>query len=275
MALMSYFRSTRDLVAGLSANRRLAWALAKRDMSDEHVGQSFGIGWALFQPLMMMAIYLFVFTFVFATRLDNAPNPHLDYSVYLFSGLVPWLTLSLVLGRAPSIIVGNTGLVKQVALPVEILPVKSLFGPFVFFSIVLTFSLVYALVSSGGQLPLTAAMLPLLAVQLFALAVGLSLLLSALGAFFRDIREFVNIFLGMGLFILPILYRPGWLPPALATVINLNPFSAVVWSWQDALYYGQIAHPGAWIVNAVLSVGALLVGARIFMTAKDHFGDVL
>lgn len=275
MAVMSYFRSTRDLAAGLSANRRLAWALAKRDMSDEHVGQSFGIGWALFQPLMMMAIYLFVFTFVFATRLDNAPNPHLDYSVYLFSGLVPWLTLSLVLGRAPSIIVSNTGLVKQVALPVEILPVKSLFGPFVFFSIVLAFSVIYALVSSGGRLPLTAAMLPLLAVLLFALAVGLSLLLSALGAFFRDIKEFVNIFLAMGLFILPILYRPGWLPPALATTISLNPFSAVVWSWQDALYYGHIAHPVAWIVNALLSVGALVVGARIFMTAKDHFGDVL
>jgi lipopolysaccharide transport system permease protein len=275
MALLSYLRSTRDLLANLSAHRRLAWALAKRDMSDEHVGQSFGVGWAIVQPLLMMGIYLFVFTFVFATRLEDAPNPHLDYSVYLFSGLIPWLTLSLVLGRAPTIVVNNTGLVKQVALPVEILPIKALFGPFVFFCVVATFSVFYALVSSGGQLALTTLLLPALTLLLFMLAVGLSLLLSCLGAFFRDIREIVNVFLNAGLFILPILYKPGWLPPALAWVISLNPFSAVIWSWQDALYYGSFAHPGAWVANIVLSVLALTVGARIFMAAKDHFGDVL
>ena len=65
-----------------------------------------------------------------------------------------------------------------------------------------------------------------------------------------------------GLFILPILYKPGWLPPALAWVISLNPFSAVIWCWQDALYYGAFAHPGAWVANVVLSVLALTVEYR-------------
>lgn len=275
MAVLTYLQSTRDLLAGLSANRRLAWALAKRDMSDEHIGQSFGVGWAILQPLLMMGIYLFVFTFVFATRLEDAPNPHLDYSVYLFSGLIPWLTLSLVLGRAPTIVVSNTGLVKQVALPIEILPIKSLYGPFVFFSVTAAVSLLYAVISSGGRLALTTVLLPVLTVLLFMLAVGLSLFLSCLGAFFRDTKEFVNVFLSAGLFILPILYKPGWLPPALAWVISLNPLSAVIWCWQDALYYGAFAHPGAWVANILLSVMALIVGARVFMTAKDHFGDVL
>jgi len=110
-----------ELLVSLWRHRRLAWTLAKRDIQDEHVGQSFGLGWTILQPLLVMGTYLFVFTFVFFTRLEDAPRSDYDFTVFLFSGLTPWLTLTLVLGKAPMAVVQNAAIVKQVALPLEII----------------------------------------------------------------------------------------------------------------------------------------------------------
>jgi lipopolysaccharide transport system permease protein len=273
--VIGYLGSSAELISNLWQHRRLTWTLAKRDVSDEHVGQSFGLGWALMQPLLLMGTYLFVFTFVFFTRLENAPSPSFDFTVFLFSGLTPWLTLSLVLGKAPMAVVQNATIVKQVALPLEIIPIKSLYGPAVFFSVAFGFMLLYSVLSSRGAVPLSYGLIPLLVVLLAVLSAGLSLLLSCLGVFFRDLKEIVNVMLGLGLFLLPILYRPGALPRAVETVIAFNPFSTVIWCWQDALYYGGFAHPGAWAGNIVLSLVSFLLGARLYMVSKDYFGDAL
>jgi homopolymeric O-antigen transport system permease protein len=273
--LATYLSSARELLDSLWQHRRLAWTLAKRDVRDEHVGQSFGLGWTILQPLLLMGTYLFVFTFVFFTRLENPPSTNFDFTVFLFSGLTPWLTLTLVLGKAPMAVVQNATIVKQVALPLEIIPVKVLYGPAVFFSVALGFMLVYSLLSSRGVVPITYALIPLLIVLLLLLCAGLSLMLSSLGVFFRDIREIINVILGLGLFLLPILYRPGALPHAVETAIALNPFSSLIWCWQDALYYGSFAHQGAWFVNVILSFACFIVGSRLYMTSKDYFGDAL
>ncbi len=275
LTVIAYLNSSFELLGSLWHHRRLAWSLAKRDVHDQHVGQSFGLGCTIMQPLLTMGTYLFVFTFVFFTRLEDAPSSNFDFTVFLFSGLTPWLTLTLVLGKAPMAVVQNATIVKQVALPLEIIPIKGLYGPGIFFSIALGFMLVYSLFSSGFALPITYALLPILTVLLAILAAGLSLMISCLGVFFRDLKEIINVLLGLGLFLLPILYRPGGLPRAVEVVISFNPLSSVIWCWQDALYFGAIAHPGAWVANAVLSIGAFVVGARLYMITKDHFGDAL
>jgi len=141
--------------------------------------------------------------------------------------------------------------------------------------VALGFLLAYALGSSGGAVAATYALIPVLVVLLVLLCAGLSLMLSCLGVFFRDLREIVGLVLGLGLFLLPILYRPGALPAAVETAIAWNPLSSVIWCWQDALYHGTLAHPGAWPAHAVLSLAAFVLGARLYMSAKDHFGDAL
>ena len=175
-----YLNSSHELLVSLWRHRRLAWTLAKRDIQDEHVGQSFGLGWTILQPLLVMGTYLFVFTFVFFTRLESAPRSDYDFTVFLFSGLTPWLTLTLVLGKAPMAVVQNAAIVKQVALPLEIIPIKGLYGPAVFFLV--------ALGCSGGAVAATYALIPVLVVLLVLLCAGLSLMLSCLGVFFRDLR---------------------------------------------------------------------------------------
>jgi lipopolysaccharide transport system permease protein len=275
MRTASYLRAAHSVIGSLWSNRALVWLLARRDVQDQHLGHAFGSLWVLLQPLFLMAVYVFVFTFVFATRIDDGSGTPLDYSVYVLAGLVPWLTLQQVLARSPRAIVGNAAVVKQISFPQEVLAVKTLYPAAQFMAITTAFLVVYMLFTMAGRLPMTLLLLPLLIALFWILAVGWALTLSCLAVFFRDIGEVIGLVLTVGIFILPILYRPGWLPPVLEIVITLNPFSPLVRCWQDAIFFGTIQHPLSWVANALLSVLVFLVGARLFSVAKPHFGDAL
>ncbi len=72
---------------------------------------------------------------------------------------------------------------------------------------------------------------------------GVALALSAIGAYVRDLRELVIVFCSANLFLQPVLYAPNQLPRVLRPVLWLNPFSHVVWVFQDVFFFGRIAPP--------------------------------
>ena len=80
--------------------------------------------------------------------------------------------------------------------------------------------------------------------------VGFGFALAAVGVFFRDIRELVQMFVIAAIFLMPIVYLPGSVPGGFDEVIWLNPFTYMVWCYQDVLYFGRIEHPWAWVVFA-------------------------
>ena len=64
-------------------------------------------------------------------------------------------------------------------------------------------------------------------------------------------------------------------PTAFFIVMLLNPFSYIAWVYQDALFYGRIAHPWAWLAFIILNLGFLSLGFLLFRILRSSFGDVL
>ena len=93
----------------------------------------------------------------------------------------------------------------------------------------------------------------LLAFQLLAM-IGVAFALAAVGAYLRDAKDFVQLFAMMGVYLLPRVYLPEWVPTLFKPLLYLNPFSYMVWGYQDALYFGRFQHPWAWGVFAAGSV---------------------
>ena len=104
---------------------------------------------------------------------------------------------------------------------------------------------------------------------------GISYMLSAVGAYFKDIKDFVQLFGVAGMYAMPIFYLPGWVPELFKPVLYANPFSYLVWCYQDVFYFGEIVHPLAWGVNAVLSLIIFTLGYRFFRKVKPGFGSAL
>jgi lipopolysaccharide transport system permease protein len=154
------------------------------------------------------------------------------------------------------------------------LPAKGVLSSFIpqFFSTGIL--ILYTLINSKF-LPITYLMLPVLLLLQFMAMMGVSYMLSAIGTYFKDIKDFVQLFGVVGMYAMPIFYLPGWVPELFKPVIYANPFSYFVWCYQDVFYFGKIAHPLAWGVTTILSLFIFIVGYRFFRKVKSGFGSAL
>jgi lipopolysaccharide transport system permease protein len=118
--------------------------------------------------------------------------------------------------------------------------------------------------------------------------IGVSFFLASIGVYFRDLKDFVQVFCVMGMYLIPAFYLPAMVPAIFRPMLYLNPFSYMVWCYQDACYFsymvwcyqdacyfGRFEHPWAWAVLALLSVGIFYIGFKVFRKLKVAFGNIL
>lgn len=253
---------------------RLIYELAKRELLDRYAGQVFGMLWTIGHPLIMILIYIFIFGFVFRMRVGGTLDLPLDYTSYMLAGVVPWLTFSEVMGKSSTVIINNANVVKQVVFPIEVLPIKSVLASLVTQFVLFFLLAIYTLIANH-TLPWTYVFLPILVLFQTLAMIGITYLFSAIGPYFRDLKDFVQIFLSVAFFTLPILYLPEAVPRAIRPLLYANPLSYMIWCFQDVLYFGAVRHPWAWVVFATGSVVLFVFGYRAFRKLKAMFGNVL
>ena len=263
-----------ELWALLRHHRELMLELARRDIADRYVGQFLGMFWAVAHPLFMMGIYVFIFAFVFKVKIGDSLDIPRDYTVYILSGLIPWMAFQECMSKSCSAISANSSLVKQVVFPVEVLPAKGVFAAFLTQLISTALLFLYTIITTK-QIPLTYLLIPIIWGLQFLAMIGVSYMLSAIGAYFKDIKDFVQLFGVAGMYAMPIFYLPGWVPEIFKPVLYINPFSYLVWCYQDVFYFGSIAHPEAWVINIIGSFFIFIVGYRFFRKVKPGFGGAL
>jgi lipopolysaccharide transport system permease protein len=273
--------SPRALVAGmgggirsLQRNFAIAAALARRELTSRHAGQFLGVIWVIGQPLFLMLLFLFIFGVVFSQRMGGTVDMPRDYTVYILSGLVPWLSFMPTLITTCMSVSSNGNLVKQFTIDPEMFPLKDVLTTFVFWMVGVVVVLVYMLIAYRS-LPWTVVLLPVAALIQFVTAIGFGWALSALSVFVRDIRELMQMATTAGIYVLPIVYLPAWVPEAFRPILYLNPFSYMIWVYQDVLYFGHIQHPWAWVIAAGVAATSFVLGYRIFRKLKPYFATYL
>jgi lipopolysaccharide transport system permease protein len=264
----------KELSSLLSKHSDLVREMAFRDVSDRYSGQVLGVLWAIGHPLFMMALYVFVFAFVFKTKVGGTVQMPLDYTVYIMSGLIPWMAFQDAMNRSCVVITSNASLVKQVVFPLEVLPVKTVLSALLPQFVSLIFLLVYVLFKNGSLFSLYILLPSILAAQIIAM-LGVSYFLSALGVYFRDIKDFIQLFGMAGMYMMPIFYLPDMVPSIFKPILYLNPFSYMVWCYQDVIYFGQIVHQQAWFIYFGMSFLIFIFGYRFFRKLKAGFGNIL
>ncbi|HET9908504.1 MAG TPA: ABC transporter permease [Anaerolineales bacterium] len=270
----SNFQAFLELIALFRRRGRLIYELTKREIGERYTGQVFGVLWAIGHPLLLTFVYIFIFGFVFRARTGGTIDMPLDYTAYILSGIIPWLMFQEALAKASTVIIANANIVKQVIFPLEVLPVKSVLATIVTEVIFLFLLAIYTLITNGA-IPWTYVFLPVLILFQTLGMIGISYLFSSIGVYFRDLKDFVQIFLSIAFFILPILYLPESIPAAVRPILYLNPISYMIWCFQDILYFGHFAHPWAWAIFLFGSVFIFIFGFRVFRRLKTMFGNAL
>lgn len=272
--IKGYFYAFHELVSLLTRHRQLTFEMAKREFTDRYLGQVFGTIWAVGHPLVLMAVYIFLFVVVFKVKIGGTRELPLDFTTYLLSGLIPWLAFQESMGKGCIVITSNSNLVKQIIFPIEILPVKGVLVSIVTMSITSFILIVYVLFTNHS-LHWTYILLPLLIFFQTLAMIGVAYIISSVGVYFRDVKDFVQIFSFAGLFMIPVFYLPHQVPGMFKLLLYINPFSYLIWCYQDVLYFGRFEHWWAWVVFITLSIGVFIIGFRIFRKLKYMFGEML
>lgn len=248
---------------------RLALNFARMMLRDRFLGSTLGGLWALLQPMLLLGVFVFVFTVVFPSRMPGSSSS-LAYVIWLISGYGPWLFVSEGLSSSSGSVVSQTGLVKNMAFKTELLPIAAT-----------TLGIVPLLVSIAAlavllvvdQRPPTWAWLTLpgvLAMQVMLVA-GLGLFLGALTVFVRDIPLALPSFLTMMLFLSPIFYPVSAYPEAIQAVASINPFYVIANCYREPILNGHTAPAWQYVYLAGLAFGAFAAGLWFFRRLKTYF----
>jgi len=233
-----------------------------------------GFFWTMLTPLMMLAIYTFIFGYVFDVRRGNSEMPDGLFAVNLFCGLIVHGFFAEGINRAPTLITGNVNYVKKVVFPIEIFPWvtvgATLFNSMMSFTVLCLFNLAVT-----GSIPVTIIWLPVVLLPFVLLMTGAIWLFSALGVYLSDIKQLMGMLTTALLFLSPIFYPISALPPALQSVIYLNPLALIIEQCRDVLLWGKLPNFTALAVYFIVALVVAVIGFTWFQKSRRGFADVL
>ncbi|WP_338828190.1 ABC transporter permease [Bradyrhizobium sp. 27S5] len=243
--------------------------LFRMTLGDRYLGSALGLVWAVLSPLMLMCIFTFVFTVVFPGRLPGRAGS-LPFVIWLLSGYGPWLAISEGLSAATTSVVGNAGVVKNIAFKSELLPmVGALMG---LVPLVVALAIVLILQVVSGEMPGPGYLaLPLIVALHILFVSGLGLFLGALNVFVRDTALALPNVLTVLLFASPIFYPLSSYPDFIRPVVQLNPFYVIAECYRTATVAGSM--PSFWMICylAVVGAAAFWAGLWWFRRLKSFF----
>jgi lipopolysaccharide transport system permease protein len=228
-----------------------------------------GICWALLQPLSMMLIFTFVFSYIAGIPSEGAP-----YAIFAYTGLLPWTYFSSGLSNATNSLVSHSQFVTKVYFPREILPITyvaaALFD-FLVASIVLGVLMIYF------HVPLTMNVLyvfPIIVV-LTCFSLAMSFFFSASQVRFRDIGVAIPLLLQLWLFATPVIYPLDRVPPRLRPYYMLNPMVGVIDNFRQVTLRGLPPNLNSLLFSGVVSLILLLAGYLYFKRIEATMADVI
>lgn len=248
--------------------RGLVYFLSWRDVRIRYKQTLLGAGWAILQPLMMMAIFTVLFG-----RIAGVATGGVPYPLFALAGLVPWYFFAQGVTQASGSLVTNANMISKAYFPRLAVPLAGVTGAAV--DLALSFTVLLGVMAFFGVFPGAGLILAIPFVALgFAVALGISLWLSALNVRYRDIRYVIPFLMQAWLLATPVGYPADAVPSALRPLIALNPMSAVTEGFRKALLGGSVLG-GDILISTSVALLVLLSGLFYFVRSQRSFADVI
>lgn len=253
----------------LWAYRGLAMFLVWRDIKLRYAQTLLGMGWALLQPLLAMAIFSVIFG-----RFAKLPSDGVPYSVFCLAALVPWTYFSTAFTTASTSLVLNTNLLTKVYFPRLVIPAAPVLAGLL--DLAIASMLLAALMAWHGIMPALAALLmvPLLVALLAITAFGIGTWLAALNIQFRDVKYATPFLAQVWFYASPIVYPTSLVPAEYRFLYALNPMVGIMEGFRAVLLGTQALPWSALAVSTAASLLLLVTGTLYFRRTERVFADV-
>jgi lipopolysaccharide transport system permease protein len=268
-------RRLAPFLADLWQHRELLWQFTRRNFELTLKGSHLGLIWSFLNPLLMLALYVFVFGFIFGGRFGAIPNEtRVDFALGIFLGLTIFGLTAEVLGMSPTIVSANPNFVKKVVFPLEVLPAAAVGASLGRMVIGLTFVLI-GIVTLGPGLNTGILWVPVIVLPVVLGCLGAAWLVSSLGVFIQDIGQLMAFFTQVIMYASALFYSERIIPPAAWTVMRFNPILLSIELTRDVALWHQPINLHRLAYLYAFGLAACYLGHYAFRRMKPAFADVL
>src|ERR687887_247660 len=251
--------------------RELFGNLFRRDLQAKYRGSALGVLWSIANPVLLMGVYLLVFSVVLDARFGDVGG---HYALFLLAGIAAWTFFATSLQASTRSMLDNANLIRKTRFPRQLVPLSVVATQLISFGVMLVALLVLNFILLPRVRGTEWLALPL-GFAVVAVTSGLALALASLNVLFRDIEFLVTALLLPLFFLTPVLYPLS--DPQIARrdwVVDLihwgNPLSPVICALRDPLFYGRLPGLGDTLYTVVAALVALAVGALVFTRVDDQ-----
>lgn len=259
----------KSLLILFSYRKRLFEAVS-HDVHQRYVGSVFGITWAILYPLLQLAIYAGLYSFIFKVRPVGLTE--MGYVLLVFSGLAPLMVFNESLAASISSFSSNKNLLLNTVFPAELIPLRAALAAQVpsFIGLILTLILGFILGRTSWH---AVILVPVYWFLLIMFALGVGWFLSLVSIVARDIQHGLSL-VTMLIFVLsPFAYTPDMVPAIMRPILLLNPLSYFVLTFQKLICYGTWPEPIAAVGSIGIALTTFIAGFIFFKRAKNVFFD--
>ncbi len=263
--------------------REILFGLVWKEIKARYRYAILGFLWAIIEPVTLMLLLLFVFSFVFKQRIPSTDRVEVPMATQILCGLIFWQYFSSSVSTATFSLINHQNLVKKVFFPREVIPLSSTIYPIVNLSIGFIFLLSVHLILQK-TLSIHLFWLIIIFPILFTFSSGLGLILSTAHVHFRDIGNMVNVGLTFGFYASPVFYPLDWvrhacenhsLPYWFYYLYLLNPMAGILTNLRECILYGQAPQPFFLFYTIIISMLCFFTGIYIFRKQSATFSDYL
>jgi lipopolysaccharide transport system permease protein len=251
--------------------------LVRRDLDARYKGSVLGNLWPLVNQLSQLLIYTYVFSIVLKVKLSlhGVPDNNFTFGLWLFAGLLPWISFTSGLSQAAISVITQPNLVKKVVFPLALLPLVPVLSAFIESAFGLM-ALIFFVALSTHTLHPTLVLLPLIWITQFLLTAGFAYLTAGLTVFLRDIPQTLTVILNLWFYATPIIYPASAIPEKFRDwVFWLNPIATISEVYRDIVLLGEVRHWSEWAVTLVISAVLFSIGIKVYQRLRPAFADVL
>lgn len=247
--------------------RELLKTNIQKEIRGKYKGSWLGVIWTFLNPLLMLAVYAFVFPYILRVNVEN-------YTIFMIVALIPWNYFTIAVQTGTGSVVANGAILKKVYFPREIIPISVTTSQLVNFLITCLIMFAF-IIFSGVGFSIHLLLLPLIILIQYILILGINFILSALTVYVHDIDHFVSVAMTLGFYATPIVYKADMLPQQFMWAMNVNPMAVLVESYRSILYYHELPNMLLLGIWAVLSLVILVLGYMAFKKLERSFVEEL
>jgi ABC-type polysaccharide/polyol phosphate export permease len=259
--------------------RQLVQTLVVRELKARYRGTVFGFLWSFLNPLLLLTVYWVVFGVILPNdsgRVENAVLNGIDYAIFLFTGLLPWLWFSSSMLESANVLLVHGNLIKKIQFPIEVLPIMTVLTNLIHFLLGLPILILF-IIFMGKTIQLTwwVFFLPIAVLVEFVFVMGLCFFISAITVHFRDLKDILNNLLTLWFFGTPIIYALGTeviqKNKLLVKLLALNPMTHIIEAFHYTFVFGSLPHWKKIPVTLVVGLILFYFGYKIFDKLRDTF----